>query len=175
MRVAAINDGTTKNPPPMPKKPENIPVNPPKVTSFGAFSRLNRTLASPQFDLLRNISAATVNINSANSANNFCPSTNIPNDEPPNAPATPAAANTRAQRHFTFPARAWLITFAPALTATARALVPIATCGLVTPTTYTISGTAKMEPPPPTKPRVSPTSDPDAAPSTICNSVKVTI
>src|ERR1700733_10472107 len=55
-----------------------------------------------------------------------------------------------------------------ALTATAMALVPIATWASATPTTYTISGTARIDPPPPTKPSENPTSAPDASPSPAC-------
>ena len=77
----------------------------------------------------------------------------------------PAAAYMPPQRHFTVPSRAWLSRPVAALAATAKALVPIATCGLLTPTRYTISGTARIEPPPPTSPSVKPTSAPEPEPS----------
>ena len=60
-----------------------------------------------------------------------------------------------------------------ALAATAIALVPIATWGSGTPTTYTISGTARIDPPPPTRPSENPTSIPDASPSTLCVTEKI--
>src|SRR3546814_12430518 len=56
-----------------------------------------------------------------------------------------------------------------ALAATARADVPIATCGLDTPTRYTINGTARIEPPPPTSPNNKPTSEPESSPSKYCS------
>ena len=53
---------------------------------------------------------------------------------PASDPATPASANTAAQRHFTVPARAWGTRLPSALAATATAAVPIATCGDDMPT-----------------------------------------
>ena len=88
--------------------------------------------------------------------------------DPPKAPTIPAAAKTSAQDHTTVPPRAWLERLIAALAATAIALVPIATWGSGTPTTYTISGTARIDPPPPTRPSENPTSAPDASPSTPC-------
>jgi hypothetical protein len=49
-----------------------------------------------------------------------------------------------------------------ALAATATELVPIARCGEPTATTYKSSGTARIEPPPPTRPREKPTAAPEA-------------
>ena len=77
------------------------------------------------------------------------------------APAEPAAAKTKAQRHLTCPARACPQRLASALNATATALVPMATCGEATPTTYTSNGTARIEPPPPMRPRTKPTIEPE--------------
>src|SRR5581483_6436705 len=62
---------------------------------------------------------------------------------------------------FTWRARAWPKRLAAALAATATALVPIAACGEGTPTTWTRSGTARIDPPPPTSPSVKPTMPPD--------------
>jgi hypothetical protein len=42
---------------------------------------------------------------------------------------------TAAHGHFTWPERAWFAKFTAAFAATAMALVPIAMCGFVTPTT----------------------------------------
>ena len=47
-----------------------------------------------------------------------------------------------------------------ALMPTANALVPMATCGSETPTTYSNSGTARIDPPPPINPSENPTIDP---------------
>ena len=48
---------------------------------------------------------------------------------------TPLRAKTAPQRHFTVPNLAWLTRFMAAFTATATALVPMATWGFSTPTT----------------------------------------
>src|SRR3546814_10077378 len=84
-------------------------------------------------------------------------------------PAIPAPAYIAPQRHLTVCARAWFASPMAALAATARADVPIATCGLDTPTRYTINGTARIEPPPPTSPNNKPTSEPESSPSKYCS------
>jgi hypothetical protein len=76
----------------------------------------------------------TTSINIANSAMSFCPSIILLRLDPPKAPTTPAAANMDAQFHFTVPLRACGARLAAALTATASALVPMATWALGTPT-----------------------------------------
>ena len=59
----------------------------------------------------------------------------MPSVEPMSAPAEPTAANISAQSQRTWPARAWPTKFKKALTETAKAEVPIPTCGLAIPTT----------------------------------------
>ena len=134
MPVASISPGTIRKPPPIPKKPESAPVASPSASSFGTFRRSSCTPSSPAAERPASIRPATTSINIANSTSNFWPSTILLRLEPANAPSTPAAANTKAQRHFTVPRRACCARFAAALTATASALVPIATCALGTPT-----------------------------------------
>ena len=64
----------------------------------------------------------------------FLPSKVLPIVEPASAPSTPAPAYMAPQRHFTVFARAWVASPDAALVATASAEVPMATCGLDTPT-----------------------------------------
>jgi hypothetical protein len=135
MPVAAISPGTIRKPPPMPKKPETAPTPRPMAMMRGALPALKRTSPSPS--LRRGISMAipTAIITSANSGKRICASVRLPSAAPAIAPAAPAAANTVAHGHLTLPRRAWATTLAKALTDTASALVPMATCGLATPTT----------------------------------------
>ena len=77
----------------------------------------------------------TTTMTSPNRASSFSPSSALATVEPARAPSTPAAANTAAQRHLTFPARQCVSRLPRALTETAKALVPMATCGEAHPTT----------------------------------------
>ena len=129
MPVEAISAGTTRNPPPIPKKPDSAPVAAPEPSSFGAFPRSSTTSGSPSRPRERNISPATTSISTANSASSRCPSMAFPAMAPNQAPSEPAMAKVTAHRHFTFPLRAWFTSPISALAATARALVPMATCG----------------------------------------------
>ncbi len=83
----------------------------------------------------RSIVRPITTISTPNSISRRWPSTILPSCAPAAAPMTPDTANTSAQGHFTVPARAWPKRLLAALTATAIALVPIATCGEGTPTT----------------------------------------
>ncbi len=83
----------------------------------------------------RNIAMPTTIISTPNKVSSRPPSTILPSCAPPAAPAMPDNANTSAQGHFTVRARAWPARLVAALTATAIALVPMATCGEGTPTT----------------------------------------
>src|SRR3546814_18666136 len=85
----------------------------------------------------------------------------LPSIAPNHAPSTPAIANAAAQRHFTLRLRAWLVRPISALAAPASALVPLAACRSRTPTRQTMSGTARLEPPTPTSPRVTQTTPPE--------------
>ena len=69
-----------------------------------------------------------------NSTSSLWPSMCLASVDPRPAPTTPASVNTAAHGHFTLPARAWATRLLSALTDTASALVPIATCGGETPT-----------------------------------------
>ena len=133
MPVASIRPGTIRNPPPMPKNPDRQPVSRPMVTSFGRFSRSSWTPARPFTDRRLSMTPLMTIMTPANNARSLWPSTIVPTVEPISAPTTPAAANTRAHRHCTTPERACCARFAAALTATATALVPIATWGMGTP------------------------------------------
>ena len=133
--VASIRAGTIRKPPPMPKKPDSVPVASPRPTTAGIFAQLICASGSPIRARVFSISAAITSISSANNASSFCPSIILPAIDPANAPATPAAANTSAHDQRTLPLRAWFDRFIAALAATATALVPIATCASGTPTT----------------------------------------
>ncbi len=134
MPVEPIRLGTIRKPPPMPKKPDSIPVAVPVPISLGALRAVRITCGSPAAERPRSIRAPTTSISTANRASSFCPSTAFPRLEPRAAPTTPAAANSRAIFHFTAPWRAWFSRLAKALAATAKALVPMARWGSFTPT-----------------------------------------
>jgi hypothetical protein len=133
--VASISAGTIRNPPPMPKKPDSVPVARPSPAMAGMLDRFIFTSGRPMRERVFSISAAITSISSANNASNFWPSIILPRIDPANAPTTPAAANISAHDHTTVPPRAWFDRLTAALAATAIALVPIATWALGTPTT----------------------------------------
>ena len=68
------------------------------------------------------------------SVRSLCPSTSFATVDPATAPVMPAIVKTTAHGHLTFPERACATRLASALTETASALAPIATCGEDTPT-----------------------------------------
>lgn len=82
MRVDAINPGTTRNPPPIPKNPDSRSVIPPDANSLGALPRSRTTLASPSAERPRNMSTATTSISKANKASSFWPSNDLPSVDP---------------------------------------------------------------------------------------------
>src|SRR3979409_2068514 len=120
--VASIRAGTIRKPPPMPKKPANVPVASPRPTTAGVLAQLIRASATPIRDRVFRISAARTSIRRQNHAGIFWPSTVLPAIDPANAPATPAAANTSAHDQRTLPPRAWFDRFIAALAAAASAL-----------------------------------------------------
>lgn len=73
-------------------------------------------------------------MSSPNRKSSHRPSNDLPIVEPRPAPTIPQAANTSAQGQRTLPARARVIRLDKALSATATALVPMATCVDGTPT-----------------------------------------
>jgi hypothetical protein len=78
----------------------------------------------------------TTIISNANSGKRMRASVILPMAAPIAAPTYAGGGeHCIAQRHFTLPRRAWLMRLAKALIETAMALVPMATCGLATPTT----------------------------------------
>src|SRR5262249_56905501 len=77
----------------------------------------------------------TAIIASANRNKSLSPATSLPIEEPIAAPVMPAAANVAAHGHFTLPARQWPTRLPNALSETASALVPMATCASLMPTT----------------------------------------
>ena len=135
MPVASISAGTIRKPPPMPKKPDSVPVAKPRPTMAGMLAQLIRTSGSPTLDRLLSISNAITSMISANSASSFWPSSILPKIDPPKAPTIPAAAKGSAHDQRTVPPRAWFDKLKAALAATAMALVPIATWASGTPTT----------------------------------------
>ena len=104
--VAIISAGTIRNPPPMPKKPDTVPVASPSPTMAGMLDISILTSSRPGRALVFNISTAITSINIANSANSFWPSSILPNTDPPRAPTIPAAAKVSAQSQRTVPPRA---------------------------------------------------------------------
>ena len=106
MPVASIKAGTIKNPPPIPKKPDSIPVASPSPTMAGMLDQSICTSGRPTRDRVFSINTAITSINSANSASSFWPSSILPNVEPINAPMIPAAAKVSAQDQRTVPPRA---------------------------------------------------------------------
>src|SRR6185312_3976624 len=80
-----------------------------------------------------------------------------PISPPARAPVMPAAPNSRPVRQRTRPARAWptALTAEVAPTTTSEAVIASAV-GM--PATYVSSGTMRIDPPPPSRPRVSPTT-----------------
>ena len=81
------------------------------------------------------IALPTAIITRANRKTSFSPPISLPSDDPIIAPITPETAKVAAHGHLTVPARQWPTRLAKALIATANALVPIATCGSLIPTT----------------------------------------
>ena len=122
----------------MPKKPDSRPTPAPSTTSRGsmyaAFSRVSHADWRPPVSLGRSIIRPTTIINTPNSATSFWPSISLPRAAPANAPPTPARLNTMAQGQRIGALRACRARPAAALTATAKAAVPMATCGDGMPT-----------------------------------------
>lgn len=92
MPVDAISPGTIRKPPPMPKKPDTMPVPKPQRSTRGALSRLHSAPGLPIAPRLRSISTPTASITNAKRPSRYCPSRRLPKDEPASAPATPAAS-----------------------------------------------------------------------------------
>ena len=90
--VEAISPGTIRNPPPIPKKPESMPVPSPNPATLGKLSRLQTTPSTPSPLRERYISTATPIISKANRNNSFWPSNALPALDPASAPNTPASA-----------------------------------------------------------------------------------
>ena len=149
--------GTIRKPPPIPKNPEIAPVTNPTAIKRPAMTGLSRTVGSQPLARGRSIAIPTATITRANRIRSFLPSTSLPTVDPAVAPSTPAAAKAAAHGQLTLPRRQCPTRLPSALTPTAKALVPIATCGLRTPTTYSSSGTARIDPPPPIRPSENPT------------------
>jgi hypothetical protein len=93
------------------------------------------TEGSPSAARGRSMAMPTAIIASANRNKSLSPETGLPIEDPIAAPTMPAAANVAAHGHFTLPARQWPIRLPKALSETASALVPIATCASLMPTT----------------------------------------
>jgi len=75
----------------------------------------------------RSIITPTTIMSTPNSATSFCPSIVLPSAAPAKAPPTPARLNTMAHGQWIGALRACMASPAAALTATAKAAVPIAT------------------------------------------------
>ena len=56
--VASISAGTMRNPPPIPKKPDSIPVASPRPPTAGKFDQLRWTPGAPMRERVRNIMMA---------------------------------------------------------------------------------------------------------------------
>ena len=135
MPLPSMMPGTTRKPPPMPKKPDMAPTSKPMATRRNATAGVTRTSGLPAAARGRSIAAPTAIMASAKKNNSAWPSTILPSVEPSAAPATPATAKIAAHGHLTLPARQWPMRLAKALAATASALVPMARCGSLMPTT----------------------------------------
>ena len=82
MPVANIRPGTIRSPPPIPKKPDNVPAPKPMPRSHGRLARLRRTSRSPAPARLRSINAATTSISIEKAISSFCSLIHLPTVEP---------------------------------------------------------------------------------------------
>ncbi|KAI1691133.1 citrate synthase, plasmid [Ditylenchus destructor] len=165
--------GHDQEPAPIPKNPDARPTPRPAATSRGnstaALSRVSRTPGASATPRRGTSTGRRRSSAGRNSISSCPPSIALPASAPTAAPAMPAAANTHGASPLNRSRPCVTGQAGRALAATATAAVPIATCADSKPTTWTSNGTARIDPPPPTRPSVRPIAAPAAMEaSSIC-------
>lgn len=128
---AIASVGTTRKPPPTPKKPVSAPTSRPAARSDasrigGHPERLGLAAGAPASTLaLRHVAAAAASMIPANAVISTLPLTVSPSAVPAITPGSAAVVNAAAWPQHTRPSRAWLRppVSAPAVTTTSDAVV----------------------------------------------------
>src|SRR6266540_3643799 len=154
--------GTITKPPPTPKKPVSRPVRSPVAAARScAWGRRFGSAVRPR---RRCMAQAARSRSAAKASRMMWPPTTRLSALPPIAPAPPARPKASAVLIRTFPIRAWSAapTSAAAPTTSSDSVVA---AWMGWPRTYTRTGTARIEPPPPIRPRSTPIATPNGSAS----------
>ena len=124
MPVASIRAGTIRKPPPIPKKPDSVPVERPRPTRAGRFERIHLDVGRPDPCTRLQHQRRNAQHDQCEQRQQLLAVKHLAEQRAAERAQIPAAAKTSAQDHTTVPLRAWLERLTAALVATAIALVP---------------------------------------------------